>query len=291
MPVPIEVSDSQFKSYQACPRKWGYVKLLDLRQDENKDSMHLGNAFHDGMEEYMKTGSMDKAHEAAIKALIESKPTNLDYVKMLVPSMLIGMALHWVPSFLKEFEPVSTEEWFTSTPNEEIVRIRGFKDLVAKHRQTGQRCVFDYKTSSDMYFRTLASTLESNNQLARYATAERRQYGSWPMLVALVFAIKPKSKDVGVACENARCDPSLYRMLVQQVTPKFAEFALAVEQNDILMAQQMKFYRDLVAERGPQACDYIPANFDNCFNYGSMCGFAQGCHSAHPAHQNLKKAG
>lgn len=289
---PIEVSDSQFKSYQGCPRKWAYQKLLKLEAEENKDSMHVGNAAHDGMEEYIKTGGdMAKAHAAALKALIESKPTNLDYAKMLVPSMLIGWATHWLPAFLKEYEYVALEEWFTSEPNPEVVRIRGFKDVVARKRTTQHRCIFDYKTSSDSYFRDLAATLESNNQLARYATAERRSTGEWPAEVGLVFLLKPKSKDMMVACENARCDPSLYRMLIQQVTPKFAEFALAVEQNDILMAQQMKFYRDLVAERGPQACDYIPANFDNCFNYGSMCGFAGGCHSAHPAHQTLPKKG
>lgn len=288
---PIEVSDSQYKSYQGCPRKWAYQKLLKLESSENKDSMHVGNAAHDGMEEYIKTGSMDKAHEAALKALIESKPTNLEYAKMLVPSMLIGWATHWLPSFLKEYEYVALEEWFTSEPNPEVVRIRGFKDCVARKRSTMKRCVFDYKTSSDAYFRDLAATLESNNQLARYTMAEYRQFGEWPAEVGLVFLLKPKSKDAMVACENARCDPSLYRMLIQQVTPKFAEYSIAIEQNDILMAQQMKFYRDLVTERGPQACDYIPANFDNCFNYGSMCGFAQGCHSAHPAHQNLPQKG
>lgn len=287
MANPIESSDSQFKTFQKCPRKWSYTKILKLTPDEDKDNLHQGNAFHDGAEEYFKTGSMDKAIAAVIKSLNDTKPTNLEYLKLLVPSMLVGWATHWAPSFLKEFEPIALEEWFDSKPNTEVVTIRGFKDLCCRHRQTGQRCVFDYKTSSDAYFRTLAATMESNNQLARYATAERRQYGAWPMLVGLVFALKPKSKDPMIACENARCDPSLYRMLVHQVTPKFAEFALDVERNDVVMAHMMKHYRDQVLLRGPVACEDIPANLDNCYNYGTMCGFAAGCHSGNPIHRTL----
>lgn len=292
MSNPIEVSDSQFKGFQGCARKWAYTKLLKLESEENKDNMHLGNAAHDGMEEYIKTRDMTKAINCALVSLNRDKPSNLEYQKLLVPSMLIGWATHWLPSFDQEYQFVALEEWFTSEPNPQIIRIRGYKDVVAVKRQTGKRCVFDYKTSSAAYARDLIATLESNNQLCRYATAERRATGEWPAEVGLVFLFKPTSKDQSVAIENARCDPALYRSVIQQVTPKFAQFALSVEANDVLMGQQMQFYRDLVAERGPEACDFIPANFDNCFNYGSMCGFASGCHSSCPAHKNLpKKAG
>jgi hypothetical protein len=263
--------------------------LLGLDDASNKDNMHLGNAAHDGMEEFVKTGSMDKAIFAAIKALMESKPSNLEYQKLLVPAMLIGWATHWLPAFCREYDFVALEEWFTSEPNPEIIRLRGYKDVVAKKKATGKRCIFDYKTSSASYAKDLIATLESNNQLARYATSERRTTGEWPAEVGLVFLFKPTAKDPSVACENARCDPSLYRHVVQQVTPKFATFALACEQNDVLMAQQMQHYRDSVAQHGPQACDYIPANFDNCFNYNSMCGFASGCHSGCPVHRTLPK--
>ena len=289
MSSAIEVSDSQFKSFQGCPRKWAYTKLLGLTSDEGKDAMHFGNAGHDGLEEFIKTGSMDKAIEAAIKSLNETKPTNLEYAKMVVPSMLIGWASLWLPAFLRDYEFIALEQWFTSSPNPDIVRIRGYKDAVVQKRSTGRRCVFDYKFSSEMYARDLVATLESNNQLARYTMAEWREHKQYPSEVGLVLLLKPKAKDPMVACQNARCDPSLYRTVTQQVTPKFAEFSIAVEQNDVLMAQQMQFYRDLILERGPQGCDYIPANFDNCFNYGSMCGFAQGCHSACPAHMKLAR--
>lgn len=253
--------------------------------------MHLGNAAHDGMEEYIKTGSMDKAIAAALKAITESKPTNIEYQKLLVPAMLIGWATHFVNAFLRDYEYVALEQWFATKPNPDIMCLRGYKDAVVKKRTTGRRCVFDYKTSSDAYFRDLAATLDSNNQLARYTMAEYREFGEYPAEVGLIFLLKPKSKDPSVACENARCDPSLYRMLIQQVTPKFAEYAIAVEQNDVLLSQQMQHYRDQVLLHGPQACDYIPANFDNCFNYGSMCGFAPGCHSGCPVHRTLPKKG
>lgn len=291
MSAAIEASDSQFKTFQGCPRKWAYTKHLGLESDENKDNMHLGNAAHDGMEEYIKTRDMTKAIQCALTAIGRDKPTNSEYQKMLVPAMLIGWATHWLPSFEREYTYIALEEWFTSEPNPDVIRIRGYKDVVAVKKQTGARCVFDYKTSSDSYCRELIATLSSNNQLARYATAERRQTGAWPAEVGLVFLLKPKAKDPLVAVENARCDPSLYRMVIQQVTPQFAQFAISVEQNDTLMGQQMQFYRDLIAQHGPEACDHIPANLGNCYKYGSMCGFAQGCHSGIPAHRSLPKKG
>lgn len=291
MSNPIEVSDSQYKSFQGCARKWAYQKLLKVEADENKDNMHLGNAAHDGMEEYIKTGNMEKAINAVLTALNKDKPTNIEYLKLLVPSMIIGWATHWLPSFLQEYQYVALEEWFTSEPNPEVVRIRGFKDVVAVKKQTGKRCVFDYKTSSAAYARDLIATLSSNNQLARYSTAERRQTGEWPAEVGLVFLFKPTAKDPTIAVQNARSDPSLYRSVIQQVTPQFAQYALEVERNDVVMAHMMKHYRDQVLLRGPAACEDIPANLDNCFNYGTMCGFAAGCHSGNPIHRTLPQKG
>jgi hypothetical protein len=284
---PIEVSDSQLKSFAQCERKWAYTKLLDLDAEEDKDALIFGNAWHDGAEEFVKTGSMDKAWASAIAHIVKDKPSNIEYQKLIVPAMLVGWATHWLPGFCREYEFIALEEWFSIEPNPEIMRLRGYKDVVSRKKNTGRRCVFDYKTSSDAYMRDLIATLSSNNQLARYATAERRVKGEWPEEVGLVFACKPKAKDPMVAAENARCDPGLYRHIVQQVTPGFAAFALAVEQNDVLVSQRMMAYRDMVKQHGPVALDYIPANFDKCFKYGKMCGFAQGCHSANPAHNKL----
>lgn len=289
MSLPIELSDSQIKSACDCPRKWAYQKLLKLDAQENKDSMILGNAWHDGAEEYIKTGDIEKAKVAALTALEKDKPSNIDYQRMLVPAMLVGWATHFVPGFIKEYEYIALEEWFSIEPNPEIIRLRGFKDAVVRKRSTGRRCVFDYKTCSDAYARDLRQTLGFNNQLARYATAERRMTGEWPQEVGLIFVSKPKAKDPSVAISNALADPGCYSMAIQQVTPQFATFALEVERNDVLVAQQLQFYRDLVAQRGPGACDFIPANFNNCLTFGTLCGFAPGCHSGQPAHRTLVK--
>ncbi len=291
MSSPVEVSDSQFKTFQGCQRKWSYNKLLKLDPLEDKDAMHLGNAWHDGAETYIKTRSIEQAINAALTDLNKTKPTAIEYQKLLVPAMLIGWASLWLPAFELEYEYIALEEWFDIKPNPDVMRLRGFKDVVALKRTTRKRCVFDYKTSSQAYARDLIATLSSNNQLARYATAERREKGEFPAEVGLIFAYKPKSENVMKAIEQARSDPSMYKTYVQQVTPQFATFALEVERNDILMSQQMQFYRDQVAARGPSACDDIPADFNNCFQFGKMCGFSTGCHSGNPAHRCLKKAG
>lgn len=287
MTSPIEVSDSQIKNFQDCARKWAYHKLLGLSESEDKNAMFFGNAWHDGAEEYIKSRSIEKAINAALTALNKDKPTDLETAKLLVPALLTGWVIHFLPGFEKEYEYIATEQWFSHSPNKDVLTIRGFKDAVCLYRPTRERCVFDYKTSGASYAAELISTLSSNNQLARYATAERREFGAWPKTVGLIFAMKPRNKDIQVACENARCDPDMYKLVKQEVTPEFAEFALSVEVNDTLIGQQMQFYKQAVAQRGPQACDSIPANFGACYAFGRFCGFAAGCHKGRPAHQAL----
>lgn len=288
MASPIQLSDSQIKTYQRCARLWGYQKLLNLQTTDNKDAMHLGNAAHDGMEQYIKTRDMTKAVEAVMAALNKDKPTNIEYCKMLIPAMLVGWASFWLPDFDKEYEFIGLEEWFDCFPNKDVLHLRGFKDVVARKRSTGERCVFDYKTASDSYFRDLAGSLSSNNQLARYATSDYRLTGRWPGETGLVFLCKPRAnEDITKACVKLRTDPNMYKMLKQPVTPEFAEFALSVERNDVVMAAQMQWYRDEVAKHGPRAMDYVPANLDACDNYGTKCSFAAGCHIGRPVHQAL----
>lgn len=291
MSDPIELSDSQIKTFQKCPRKWAYNKLLKLDPAESKDNLILGNAWHEGAEEFTLSRDMQKAVNVAAKALVEGengKPTNLAWQWAVVPAMLVGWATHFLPGFEQEYEFIAREEWFTYEPNPEILRMRGYKDVVARKRTTGARSVWDYKTSSPAYAQDLGKSLESNNQLARYTVAEKREKGAWPAEVGLIFAGKPKSKDPEAAAQDARTNANLYTKVTQQVTPKFATFSIAVEASDLLWAQQMKFYRDQYRLRGPAAMEDVPANFDNCLEYGTMCGFASGCHAGCPAHRSMK---
>jgi RecB family exonuclease len=285
---PIELSDSQIKNFQKCPRKWAYNKILKLDPDESKDNLILGSAWHDGAEEYILRRDMNSAINLALKGITEGKPTNLVWQLAVVPAMLIGWATHFLPGFEQEYQYVACEEWFTYEPNPEILRMRGYKDVVAIKRAIGKRTVWDYKTSSPAYAQDLGKSLQSNNQLARYAIAERREKGDWPSHCGLIFAGKPKSKDPETAAYDARTNANLYTKAEQQVTPQFATFALAVEASDLLYAQQMKFYRDQYRLRGPSAMEDVPANFDNCLEYGTMCGFASGCHAGCPAHRSMK---
>jgi len=288
---PIELSDSQIKTFQRCPRRWAYSKLLKLSADEDSDNLVFGNALHDSLEQYILTGSPEKGAEAAVKYVEEnasqlSSPDVKNWQCIVAPAMFQGMAIHFFPDFIKEYEPVAVEEWFTSQADP-YVKVRGYKDLKVRKRSTGKICLWDYKSSGSYGGGDLAKTVNFNNQLSRYAVNERRVFGEWPEEVGLIFAIKPRDEDPQAAAQKARTTSKNYFKTTVQVTPAFAQFALHVEQSDVLYGHQMLQMREAFLQQGPAALNYIPPNFDACFEYGTLCGFAKGCHSGHPAHQTL----
>lgn len=277
----IEISDSQIKAFQACPRKWVYNKVLKLDAQENEDNRVLGDAVHSGLEEFIKSRSMDKALKAALDAIKEGKPTNPEHQVILAPAMVQGWVIHFLPGFERDYEYINVEEWFSTAPHPQV-HLRGFIDAVTRNRRTGGIHLGDYKTSSQSGGGDLGRTTDFNQQLARYALAWKRLKGVWPEEVSLIFLQKPKQP------EHARTNPDLYYRKSKQVTPAFAAFALDVERSDVLLAQQMSAYRDLIKAQGPQAAEFVPANFDKCFSYGTLCGFAPGCHSGCPAHRSMR---
>lgn len=285
----IDVSDSQLKEFARCPRRWGYTRLLKLDPAEDKDSLIFGNAVHKGLDCLSKGMPFSQAILAAIEEVKKGKPEDLQRQLIVVPALLEGFVKFFLPGFLAEYEYVKTEEWFEYNPSP-TVKYRGFIDIIARSRKTGKAWVWDYKTSSTTYARELTESLSYNHQLAIYAIAYRRIYGEWPEGVGLIFLSKPKHKEATTAAEAARTEKGLYTSVFQQVTPQFAQFAMEVETSDVVWAGLMAHYKELFVRLGCDAFAHIPPNFNNCKSYGSLCGFAGGCHKSKPAHTVIAQA-
>lgn len=285
----IEISDSQIKNFQRCPRRWAYEKILDLSPQEGRDNLILGNAVHDGLEEYTKTRDKIKAITASRDSITKSDqgtPTDLAWQIAVVPAMVAGYIQHFFPAFDQEYDFVSAEQWFESTANP-MVKFRGFKDLKVRSRKTGKICLFDYKTTGMSGGGDLGKQVDTNNQLARYAVAERRETGEWPETVGLIFLQKPHINDPTAAALKAQTSPNFYYMFKTQVTPRFAAFALDVEKSDVIYGHQMLHYKEAYKRDGKAAIDSVPANYNECVVYNTLCGFAKGCHAGCPAHTLL----
>ncbi len=283
---PMEISDSQVKSYRRCPRRWGYEKLLKISPQENKDNLIMGDAVHQGCELFMPTRDLKAATEKALETVNKGKPTNIDLQRLMVPAMLYGWASYWVPKYDAEFTTVKCEDSFSVSSNE-LVQLRGKIDLTSCKRIDNSTFIWDYKTSSASYANDLTGNINHNQQLCLYAAQHCRRFGAWPSGVGLVFLGKPKTKDPVLASKQCYEDATLYKDARVQVTPAFAKLALHIEAQVALYGQQMLQFRELYRQQGMQAFDYIPADFEACEDFGSTCGFADGCRACRPLHTTL----
>lgn len=286
----VDTSDSQNKTYLDCARCWGYKKILKLDPDENRDNLIMGDAFHCGADHFVLHRNMAEAQSVVITKIREGKPSDEQWQLQVVPAMLAGWAMHWLPAFEQEYQILETEQPFSYFPHP-TVRYRGKKDLRARNRRTGKIFIGDYKTSAKSTVSIMSQELHINRQLAIYAIEEMRKTGEWPAEVALIFACKPakKGKTITDNAQEALMTATNYVTKTVRVTPSFAQYAIDVEASDVLIAQQMRQYRALYKQLGLRAFDFIPPNFTSCYSYGTECGFAKGCHSGNPCHRTLKQ--
>ena len=288
MTDPTEISDSQLKEFQRCERRWAFKRLLKLEPSEGKDNLIYGNSLHEGMEEFVKTSDLAKSQTVVIEYIKKERPEDFQWQLQVAPAQLYGWAVHWLPAFLKDHDITAVEQWFDVLPHP-AVKIRGYKDLQAKRKTTGGRVLLDYKTSGQSGGGDLGKTVSINQQLAIYAVDDRRRTGDWPHAVGLVFLQKPKNNTIDACVKAAKEKADLYFDRMVEVTPAFAAFALDVERSFVSYALRMGQYRTQFVAQGPAFIDSIPPNFNECFSYGEMCGFAAGCHSGQPCHRLLPR--
>jgi len=282
------ISHSQDETFKRCNRRWAFEKILKLNPEEDAKALIYGDGGHTALEKVLKGSSVTEGIQAGLNALRENG-AHMPYFNQLsewLPHHITGFFTHCYPSFYSEWEIVGVEQRGDHYLSN-IIYWRGMLDLLACNRRTGGYGVFDFKFSSDMYVQSLSRILGHSPQLARYTMAFYRIYNTWPETVGYIFLKKPKGKE---AVTNLSSDPNKYTIKSIPVTPKFAEYAISVEESDIQSALEMRRQRERYHKEGIVAIDTIPANFSNCFMYNSMCGFADGCHSGKPLHKLMKDA-
>lgn len=289
--IIIQVSDSQSGNFIRCPRRWGYEKLLHLSPQEDAKNMTYGKGFHKATEMVSMGYGYKEALDAGIAEMATDMKKNGQKLPLLydwLPAHLWGFMTHFLPNFHKVWQTTGVEEKFELMihPNVKVIGYIDNRSVAVANPQL--TALHDYKTTSMTGGGTLGDYVHMNKQLSLYAISNYLLYGFWPSYLSLVFVQKPRTKDMKKWTEQAKTDPALYFMKGFDFTPMHAEYAIQVRDNLILWALQMLRHRNDFEKNGMAAIDRLPANFDGCEKYYSMCGFADGCHSGNPAHLHLQ---
>lgn len=287
MPGPIDISDSQRKDYMRCPRRWAYQKILKLQTGEEKWNLVFGNGVHIGLEHIHKGDTLQASVQASYDEM-QKDPDKADDMFELCGAMLTGYTNFFLPSFVKHWQTLSCEEWF-EYHTDPAVRDRGKRDLKAQSiADPSVIGIYDFKTTGSTQGGDLGKFVTRNIQLGQYCMSYYRKVGSWPSECGLIFLQKPrKGKNGKFPLDKCRQDASLYYMKRCPVDQDFALFAIEWEKQITLYGKQMKAIRDGIEQHGTAFLDFVPACFNNCVAYGSLCGFATGCHSGKPAHTQI----
>jgi hypothetical protein len=283
----IEISDSQVKLFQSCPRSWAFQKLLKIQPEEDRYNLYFGSGVHKGLERLHLGDDLAAAQNAARAACAKDAPQDGEMAEKAA-AMVGGYGLHFYKMYLQNWETTAAEEWYEYFPDP-LVKVRGSRDNKSRARlDPSHTGVFDFKTTAFKDGGDLGKNLKRNHQLALYAVSEMRLTGSWPSEYGLIFLQKPRSQDHRDWCQRALQDPSLYTMRNEPLTPEFAWYAMAVEEEMVVTGKQMHALARLFDLHGPAALEQALPNFNSCYEYGRECGFAKGCHSCKPIHRVMQ---
>ncbi len=280
----IEISDSQVKLFASCERRWAYEKLLGVLPKEDRTNLVYGTGVHAGLEKlHLGAGEMEST-EACAQAM-QKEPGDWDQQIELAKAHVRGYLRHYYPIYSTYWQTVASEEWFEYFIDP-VVKSRGSRDNRSVMKTDfDHMAVWDFKTTSHKDGGDLGRTIAVNHQLANYLISYVREHGVWPREAGLIFLQKPKNRDHNDCVNRMLTDPTLYSSKSEPVTPAFANFSIAVEQEMAAAGRRMFALKRLYEQQGVAALDAALPDFNSCYQYGRMCGFAEGCHSCKPVHR------
>jgi hypothetical protein len=283
----IEISDSQVKLFQACPRSWAYQRLLKIKPEEDRWNLYYGSAVHKGLEHLHKGDLLKGAVEAAVAVVQKDAPSDAEMAAKAA-AVVEGYARLFYPLYQTNWVTLACEEWYEYF-SDPVVKIRGSRDNKSAAKQNmAHRATLDFKTTAFKDGGDLGKNLRFNHQLALYCISEYRVSQQWPQEMGLVFLQKPRTDDLAEWCRRAKTDAGLYTMKTEPVTPEFAWYALSVEEEMTLTGRKMFEIARAFDINGVSALNEVLPNYNGCFEYGRKCGFAQGCHSCKPIHRVMQ---
>lgn len=280
----IEISDSQVKLFLGCPRKWANERLLGIKPEEDRTALIFGVGVHQGLEAVHNGDTLASAVKHAQTKIAEFPDFDEDTMR-LAPAMVQGYTKHYYPSFCSYWQTVASEEYYEYWPCPQV-KIRGYRDNRSQLLGDPQHMsVWDFKTTSYKDGGPLGKTIGTNQQLSLYDISYCRQHGVWPRTHGLIFLQKPKRALIKDCIDQALNDPSLYSAKSEPVTPDVGQFAMSVEDMLVHAGKMMLAIKQAYELHGPMAIDGALANYENCYTYGRMCGFAKSCHAHKPVHR------
>lgn len=287
----LQISDSQLKNFQRCPRRWAYQKLLKLDPDENKWNLTFGCGMHKGIEHLHKGDTVAGAKAAAMGEIAKMPHHDERNMPEMLDAMVDGYSTFFFPTYQQYWTTTAVEEYYTMEIGTGVV-CRGYRDLKCVMTENpGCKAVKDFKTTGMSGGGDLGATVDKNHQLALYCISEYEATGEWPAVTGLVFLQKPRSKSINTVLQQLRTNSALYFEVTTQVDQAFAAWAYSVKEQVGVYGNLMLAYTQAYEGQGSRAIDFIPANLNNCKMYGSMCGFCEGCHSGQPVHRRMADYG
>lgn len=279
----IEISDSQVKLFQKCPRSWAYQKLLKVQPEEDRWNLYFGSGVHEGLEQLHNGDTLEAAVAKAEAKCGKDAPDDAE-MHAKAKALVHGYGQHFYPLYLNNWQTIASEEWYEYFPDP-LVKMRGSRDneSVARIDPTHWG-VYDFKTTGQIDGGDLGKNIGRNHQLSLYAVSKYRECGQWPKEQGLIFLRKPRHKTANAWIQQAREDHSLYSMRSEPFGPAEAWYALAVEQEMVATGKQMYALARAFDIHGAAALDLAVPNLNNCVVYNRLCGFAAGCHSCRPVH-------
>lgn len=284
-PTVVEFSHSQVELFLQCQRKWFYRKVLNLPAGDDAPPLLYGKAGHEGLGALF-SGRADRERmiSVAVQELKTTAAMHHVWYEKARPHLEAQLAAFYdsfYGAFMKEWEVVSTEEYWDVAPAPGCLW-RGYIDLVARNRYDGRIAIFDHKFSSKDYIDKLSRGIQTSHQLANYVMAWVRKSGQWPGEVGYIFFEKLKMDN------NPKYSGKHTKLVSIPVTPQFAQFAMGVEQNDVHIAERMRQLYIAYRDQGPATASQALADFSRCHDFFSECPFFSGCSSGNPIHNRVR---
>lgn len=189
----LRFSFSSLETYQECPRKYMYQKILGLSKDESGTALALGNGVHHALQDlngqWQETGNVPgpDAIEAALE--VHWNPGEFEFRELsrqlrLRASAMIKRYYAWEAANGLGRRPIGIEQRISDTHDKH--RLTGFIDLIVEDKQ-GNREIVDFKTGSPDQYKPAESL-----QLFLYCRALANSEPSRPVPTAAYVALKQK---------------------------------------------------------------------------------------------------
>lgn len=242
-PTLRAISASQIKSFRACPRKWGWDKLVGVDRGPDTPAQALGSRTHEILEDWLEHGTPPDPREA----FTYTHPRSPTEVITVHPGQIAQAGLHLLPA--PKTVHVEAELHLKT-------KVGAYYGRIDVHGldPDGVPFILDHKTTAGFRYALTPATLAEDVQALLYAAWAMVHYKTDKVRLRWIYYLtrgKPKAKQV-------------------ETTVTAAEIADALAGIDQTAAILWEAYR-----RGLHAID-LPPRVSSCRDYGG-CQYAALC--------------